>query len=110
MSINEKKNVRQQEREARLRDMVIHALCQKKENIEKDVFLAQYRVQSGSGEYASLRYFNDFVTIGFFIEDNGTFTLSKDPELLAYLRSRFNIPKTTGNVEKAEKKQNEETN
>jgi hypothetical protein len=72
-----KRNIRQIEYQERLTDMVknLHDALHRNGNdyekaIDKEEFLALFRIRCGVGLYASLRYFKDFVTIGFLTEVN----------------------------------------
>lgn len=85
-----KTNVRQVERKEQLRAMLELACKELSRNngdytvhIVKEHFLAEFRMHSGSGNYASERYFADFVTLGWFESDQAgkgsvTFTISTD--------------------------------
>jgi hypothetical protein len=78
-------NIRQRERKERLKNMVNLAIAYVKETnndyslpISIQDFGARFRVFHGVGEYASKRYFDDFVTIGVFIVKDGSFTVTID--------------------------------
>lgn len=84
------RNIRQVEMGERMKEMVQLAIGQAWESaktfelvpintkLNKEEFLALYRITNSVGKYASERYFNDFVTVEFFIlHDNGkTFTVN----------------------------------
>jgi hypothetical protein len=79
-----KKNVRQQELELRLKNMIVSLLelwsqNGKDWNMEhsKEEFLAKFRLRFSVG-YASVRYFKDFVTVGYIEETSeGKFKISE---------------------------------
>jgi hypothetical protein len=79
-----KKNPRQQELELRLRNMIVSLLNLwsqngKDWNMEhsKEEFLAKFRLRFSVG-YASVRYFKDFVTVGYLEETSeGKFKISE---------------------------------
>jgi hypothetical protein len=68
----------------------------KKEPIMTNDFLCDYRLRYGVGDYACNRYFEDFVRMSIFIEnDNGTFTVSKDAKAINYAKTVFGIDIST---------------
>lgn len=99
MSEKEKRNIRQEERRARLQNMIIEAVqetfrLKRTLNITKihiETFLAQFRIRSGSGLYASQNYFKDFVQCEVFIEDGDTFQITTNLDFLAYYGQYYPI-------------------
>jgi len=83
-----KQNVRQQELKERLHDMLLSVqqtiITEAKKNginpydveINTEHFLANFRLTYGVGYYASKRYFNDFKTIGVFLENEDSFRVN----------------------------------
>lgn len=85
------RNIRQVEMGERMKEMVQLAIAQAWEEaktfevapinvkLNKEEFLAFYRIKYSVGKYASERYFKDFVTVGFFVlNDSGErFTVSR---------------------------------
>ena len=84
------RNIRQVEMGERMKEMVQLAISQAWEyaktfelapintKLDKEEFLAFYRIMNRVGKYASERYFNDFVTVGFFKlhDKDTTFTVN----------------------------------
>lgn len=108
MSESKKKNIRQQERKQRLEEMLSLAVAYVREDKENDYskpislseFLPRFRM-NGCGEYASRRYFKDFVSIGAFeiteIEtydldhEKGFFTVTTDAKKQEFLKRFYSV-------------------
>jgi len=89
-----KQNVRQQELRERLGDMLKLACVYIKdmgyEPIPKEQFLANYRVTFAVGNYASERYFRDFVTLDYFlIHDDKNFLVN--PKKLEIIKKNYDV-------------------
>jgi hypothetical protein len=101
-------NVRQRELEEQQKAMLGLAIAYVRERnkgdysatIEKSEFSARFRLYHHCSEYASNRYFKDFVTLEVFEEhDNGkTFTVTTSKAIQEAMRHTFNVtfPETDG--------------
>lgn len=63
------------------------------EPIETKWFLAQFRVRKGVGLYASLRYFKDFETVGYFNVEGDIFHIVYEEIQYNPYRIQFSKPK-----------------
>lgn len=97
--MNEQKvNVRQRELEQQQKNMLQLALTYVLSGhgdyslpIGTDFFLADFRVSSHASDYASKRYFRDFVTLEVFLENGKNFTVSTDKRIQDRMARLYNV-------------------
>lgn len=90
-------NVRQLELKERLEDMmrlaclyIQESKADYKKPIPKEQFLANYRITFAVGNYASERYFRDFVTLDFFIlNDDKNFLVNAEKR--GIIKNRYSV-------------------